>query len=366
MPLPPDSPLISYHYDALDRCVTCVPHGELPLIRFYQRERLATEIQGAVQRQIVQAPNVLLAERYKADIERTLLLMTDGQGSVLRTSDEKSAYTPYGHRTVEGVSPNLLGFNGKRSEPLTGDYLLGNGHRAFMPGLMRFNRPDRLSPFGEGGLNCYSYCAGDPINRTDPTGKSWYGWAWFANAALGFVTDYMVRFTPKALVSGLRGTTFGNVTKSMAAVSGFGATALYLVMNRVEAAHPESDVNDPLFYAFLTTSTFSGVMGAGFTLHKLARRVPKSRPPRHVRSPSLPNIRPPAAPVTRAFSSVRQSRTPLNPSLQQPHISREFGSHVPISVTNTNLERFNLKNRFELGEFRGREQQNSILIRQTP
>ena len=35
---------------------------------------------------------------------------------------------------------------------------------------MRFNAPDSLSPFGEGGFNAYNYCAGDPINKIDPSG----------------------------------------------------------------------------------------------------------------------------------------------------------------------------------------------------
>ncbi|EJM68030.1 hypothetical protein [Pseudomonas sp. GM55] len=30
--------------------------------------------------------------------------------------------------------------------------------------------PDSWSPFGEGGLNGYSYCEGDPVNQSDPTG----------------------------------------------------------------------------------------------------------------------------------------------------------------------------------------------------
>ena len=35
---------------------------------------------------------------------------------------------------------------------------------------MRFNSPDSLSPFGEGGVNAYGYCEGDPVNRADPGG----------------------------------------------------------------------------------------------------------------------------------------------------------------------------------------------------
>lgn len=62
------------------------------------------------------------------------------------------------------------GFNGELLDDITGHYLLGNGYRAYNPVLMRFNSPDSLSPFGEGGLHAYAYCAGDPVNRFDPSG----------------------------------------------------------------------------------------------------------------------------------------------------------------------------------------------------
>ncbi|WP_115586282.1 RHS repeat-associated core domain-containing protein [Cedecea davisae] len=68
----------------------------------------------------------------------------------------------------------LPGFNGERIDPVSGNYHLGNGYRAYNPVLGRFNCPDSLSPFGAGGINPYVYCGGDPVNYTDPTGHiSW-------------------------------------------------------------------------------------------------------------------------------------------------------------------------------------------------
>ncbi|KAB0497475.1 RHS repeat-associated core domain-containing protein [Pseudomonas vancouverensis] len=104
----------------------------------------------------------------------TILMATDQQRSVLNTLHASGinavAYSPYGHRPPGNGLLSLIGFNGELPEPLTGHYLLGNGYRAFNPVLMRFNSPDTWSPFGDGGLNAYMYCAGDPVNRADPTG----------------------------------------------------------------------------------------------------------------------------------------------------------------------------------------------------
>jgi RHS repeat-associated protein len=106
----------------------------------------------------------------------TTLLATDLQRSVLNALDATQpnplAYTPYGHRPVGNGLLSLLGFNGERPDPVTGHYHLGNGYRQFNPVLMRFNSPDSWSPFGEGGLNAYAYCAGDSINHSDPTGHT--------------------------------------------------------------------------------------------------------------------------------------------------------------------------------------------------
>ncbi len=101
-----------------------------------------------------------------------LLLMTDRQRSVLAgrsSSSIERAFTPYGYAPL-GAGP-LTAFAGQRHDPLTGCYHLGNGHRLYSPRQMRYLSPDRLSPFGRGGLNAYAYCAADPVNHIDPSGR---------------------------------------------------------------------------------------------------------------------------------------------------------------------------------------------------
>ncbi|WP_100753952.1 RHS repeat-associated core domain-containing protein [Vibrio salilacus] len=67
-------------------------------------------------------------------------------------------------------SPYGLGFNGEWLDPVLEGYHLGQGYRIYQPKLMRFNAPDSLAPFNQGGHNAYVYCHNDPINFTDPSG----------------------------------------------------------------------------------------------------------------------------------------------------------------------------------------------------
>ncbi|VVQ19595.1 hypothetical protein PS914_06334 [Pseudomonas fluorescens] len=168
--------LARYHYDPLDRLVDSTPFEQSAIRRYYCKARLSTELQGAVQRTIVQHDDHLLAQQQREGGEMAAtLLATDQQRSVLNALDATEpyhlAYTPYGHRPMENGLLSLLGFNGERPDPVTGHYHLGNGYRQFNPVLMRFNSPDSWSPFGSGGLNAYTYCLGDPVNGTDPSGR---------------------------------------------------------------------------------------------------------------------------------------------------------------------------------------------------
>ena len=165
-----------YHYDALDLIAGMACAGQASLQRFYRRQHLVTERQGQASQSVFQHGEQLLAvQSSENDILKSQLLATDQQRSVLQLIDSLGAlpkvYTPYGHHRAESGLSSLLGFNGERRDPVTGCYLLGNGRRGFNPVLMRFNSPDRLSPFGQGGLNSYAYCLGDPRNFSDPTGS---------------------------------------------------------------------------------------------------------------------------------------------------------------------------------------------------
>ena len=155
----------SYQYDALDRLTT-----RNATHRFYQNDRIATEVEGANTRRFIAFDAQPLAVQ---QAQTTTLLATDRQTSVLQqvsaAGTQACAYTPYGHHPAENGITQLVAFNGEHPEAVTGHYLLGQGYRAYNPVLMRFNSPDSWSPFGEGGINAYAY-SNKPLDEVDPSG----------------------------------------------------------------------------------------------------------------------------------------------------------------------------------------------------
>lgn len=83
---------------------------------------------------------------------------------------QRVAYLPFGWSLVGGRG--CLGFAGQWQELGAGLYLPGNGYRGYSPALGRFLQPDAGSPFLQGGIHAYAYCAADPINRADYNGRS--------------------------------------------------------------------------------------------------------------------------------------------------------------------------------------------------
>lgn len=108
----------------------------------------------------------------------TTLLGCDAQGSVRIEADSAvrtRRYTVHGAEAVDDANSSPFGFAGERRDQLTGWYI-PSGYRPYDPIIMGFLSPDSDSPFGQGGLNPYVYCAGDPVNRIDPSGHGWVTW----------------------------------------------------------------------------------------------------------------------------------------------------------------------------------------------
>ncbi|NNA17784.1 hypothetical protein HBN82_18170 [Pseudomonas lundensis] len=192
--------LSRYRYDAHNHLLGVTRANQSETLRFYQDNQLSRTEQGSVSTSYLYLDDQPLGQQQQNDPEQTLLLLSDGKNSVFAESSKntlrKAIYGAYGDRNIpddpEDRMQCLLGFNGEVRDEQSGWYLLGRGYRAYNPSLMRFHSPDSLSPFGEGGINPYVYCAGDPINFRDPTGHASRGTNWLgalgaAMSAVGMV-----------------------------------------------------------------------------------------------------------------------------------------------------------------------------------
>lgn len=158
--------------------------------RFYLENRLVTEVEGQLQWSIFQYQDQLLGQlaRYNGAVGATLLA-TDQQRSALNALGAKRQSNSFAYSRM-ATDCWMAGCRDCRVLPVKsrpGDRTLFTGQ--WLPGfnavLMRFNSPDSLSPFGEGGMNAYAYCSGDPVNREDRTGHVW-GFLKKPLRALGF------------------------------------------------------------------------------------------------------------------------------------------------------------------------------------
>jgi RHS repeat-associated protein len=169
----------AYHYDPLDNLSSRQDLGrDVQEQRFYRDDELACTLEGPKKKTFMRGADRLLAELHSEATDRSLLLAVDDSNTVLCDLEASGVhayrYDAYGHPAIETEAVGSLGFNGELAEAGTGWQLLGAGYRAYNPVLMRFHSPDSLSPFGEGGLNGYAYCEGDPVNQVDPSGH--VGW----------------------------------------------------------------------------------------------------------------------------------------------------------------------------------------------
>jgi RHS repeat-associated protein len=267
--------LCRYRYDALDQLIGREPAGQEKLQRLYRREHLVTELQGQASLHVFQHDKQLLGLQSRlGNALNQQLLATDQQRSVLQLVDSRESvqqiYAPYGHRHTETGLGSLPGFNGEALDPLTGHYLLGNGRRAFNPVLMRFNSPDTLSPFDQGGLNAYAYCQGDPVNFRDPTGRAaeqdWLPWLIVAMSALNLVSAGVGLFSAKLsfaeskITSALASASLSKKARyagMTGAVTGLIGGVAGVTRSALAATDPDNSALDPLVVTMAAFSALS-------------------------------------------------------------------------------------------------------------
>ncbi|KTB54459.1 hypothetical protein AO067_18895 [Pseudomonas viridiflava ICMP 13104] len=255
-----DIPAVDYGYDALDS-LTNSRSTDGSEQRFYRDGQLANQLRGEEQRSFSRAGDQLLAEHQGGNNAGTQLLATDARKTVLAEVSPQSindlSYSAYGHQSSAVAAASRSGFNGELRESATGWYLLGQGYRAYNPVLMRFHSPDSLSPFGDGGLNAYAYCVGDPVNYLDPDGHIpwWLGLAVGIGVTVltaGVAAPFAAAFgAGAATVSAF--TVVGSVTGGVSTVIGVGSA--------VGSALTKGDVSEMLGWASVWAGVLGGVMG---------------------------------------------------------------------------------------------------------
>ncbi|WP_448197359.1 RHS repeat-associated core domain-containing protein [Pseudomonas putida] len=256
---------------------------------FYQNGKLVTVKQGNQQRSILRNDDMPLAEVQTGETVGTGLLATDDKGSVLNVQDtedlEGHNFSAYGH------DPNLpsmritLGFNGEAYVPGAASYLLGLGYRSYSPRLRRFLAADSWSPFGQGGLNAYCYCEGDPVNFIDSSGH---------------MPKRVFNPPPKVRRVELPNGEIFKVSKNIAV--------------NIGPSTAKSSSNSSL-----TPSSQAG----GHTAHKEAGLTSGETAVRRDSTPTTPKMPTPDSPIPSTDSSPAGSRS-VSPVPQQPQFTRSF------------------------------------------
>lgn len=138
-------------------------------------------------------------------------------------------YGAFGYTVARTVCVVRTGYAGEVREIDLPWYYLGE--RLYIPWLRCFISPDKASPFDEGGFNRFAYCAGDPLNRVDPSGRGWLDWLWQGLAIVGAVVGTIV--TGGALAGVLAGTIVATVASTISLAA---ATVLSVASVGVEIA----------------------------------------------------------------------------------------------------------------------------------
>ncbi|EGB6348797.1 hypothetical protein H7373_004349 [Salmonella enterica] len=259
-----------YGYDALNRLVSQnVTDGDTRQL-YYRADELVNEVLVQQNRatRLVKNGHTCLGV---SDDSALTLTAADHNDSLLWSRDVSQKeglqhnWSPYGNGKTTDLLP---GFNGERTDPVSGASHLGNGYRAYNPVLMRFNCPDSLSPFGGGGINPYAYCAGDPVNHTDPSGHlSGQAITGIVTGALGLAFSVFTAGASIAAAGGVMAA-LGAASTTSLVVGGLGVAADVTAI----ASGAAEDANPQAASVLGWVSLGSGVVGLATAIAPLASR----------------------------------------------------------------------------------------------
>lgn len=254
----------TYSYDALNRLITRNAGNNDTRELYYRGAELVNEVNTSANKatRLIKTGHTCLGV---SDDKGLTLTAGDKNDSLLWSEDAETStegelhvWLPYGSGKP---SDRLPGFNGERVDPVSGTYHLGNGYRAYNPVLMRFNCPDSLSPFGAGGINAYAYCAGDPINHTDPSGH--LSWQAITGIVAGAIGLGLAVFTAGSSISAAGGVmaALSSASASSLIIGGLGVASdiTGIVSGAMEDANPEA--SSILGWASLATGLAGMVVG---------------------------------------------------------------------------------------------------------
>ncbi|TPW38352.1 RHS repeat-associated core domain-containing protein, partial [Serratia sp. SRS-8-S-2018] len=253
-----------YQYDAGNRLVQ-----EANTALYYLDDRLNVRADDRSCTRLVRGAEQAVAQvRTNGNNNREVWLTgTDGAGSLLLAGDgvkaDYHAYTPYGESPAAGVP--VMRFRGERPDRVSGHYHLGNGYRTYSPALMQFLSPDSLSPFGAGGINPYAYCAGDPVNRSDPSGHfhlDWEAWVGIGSALFSLLimaATAGVAIVAPVVVAAVWGV---SVTMASAVTTVWAATStMDLALNSISAVADVLSIGSAIASGFTSDSQLSQILG---------------------------------------------------------------------------------------------------------
>lgn len=256
----------TYSYDALNRLITRNAGNSDVRELYYRGAELVNEVNTSANKatRLIKTGHTCLGV---SDDKGLTLTAGDKNDSLLWSEDagtstegELHVWSPYGSGKP---SDRLPGFNGERVDPVSGTYHLGNGYRAYNPVLMRFNCPDSLSPFGAGGINPYAYCAGDPINHTDPSGHlSWQAITGIVAGAIGLGLAVFTAGSSIAAAGGVMAA-LSSASASSLVLGGLGVASdiTGIASGAMEDSNPEA--SSILGWASLTTGLAGMAVGIG-------------------------------------------------------------------------------------------------------